>query len=970
MTSAFSSHPGATLPETHVDTFVSLDIEATGMDPTRHEILEVAAVRVSSTGDSVSFHSLVRPDGGVPLDIFRLTGISSAELAEALPLSEVAGQLTAFIGTDPVVAHSVELDLAMLAGSQILVSNDRYDTYQLATVLFPDLPNYSLSSVAAHLSLPSTTSHRALEDARITGRVFEAMLERLRCYDPSTLDHIASLARQAEWPSASLFARLSHESPPGPLFSPHESRRSGPHELAFLVPRERPDPLQATGSREAISVDEVDAALAPGGAVSEAVAAYEDRPQQRQMATAVARAFNHDEHLLVEAGTGTGKSLAYLLPAVLHAVEHGETVVVSTNTLALQDQLYRKDIPDLREALGRIQEDADFRATQLKGRTNYLCLRRWFSAQKEPVLSPGDAGLRAKVTIWLSETETGDRAELRLDQTEEPSWRHLSAEEHACVASRCVYQQRNQCFLFRARRQAEHAHLVVANHALVLSDTVSGNRVLPPYERLIIDEAHHLEDQATTHFGFTVDERMIQEALDAVVHTEGAINSGVLPIASGFLTLDTASAASRRRSEAAELRSRSMQERLAHGRHHARDLFAALDGLLESGSGRAAYGRNVRLTSGLRAGTAWTAIEIAWDNLDQTLSSVETELRWFLDAVEAAEPEAGTPPDDPRMRQFDEVSSALISAARAVGDLAGQLSIAMNSSPDDMVTWLERSPIQGLLGLHAAPLRVDSVLQEQLFGRMRTAVLTSATMATDGSFAFIAERLGLEGAHEVVVPSPFDYARSTLLFLADDVVEPSHPRYQTQVHQSLIATCGATRGRTLVLFTSHAALQAAYRAIKEPLERVGIVVLAQRTDGSPRQLIERLRHSSGTVVLGTASFWEGIDVAGEALSLLVITKLPFAVPSDPVFAARGELIEDEGGHAFLDYAVPTAVLKFKQGFGRLIRSTQDRGVCAVLDRRVISKRYGQSFIESLPDCTLTIGSLDELPDAAARWIDG
>ncbi|HEV2107536.1 MAG TPA: helicase C-terminal domain-containing protein, partial [Thermomicrobiales bacterium] len=272
--------------------------------------------------------------------------------------------------------------------------------------------------------------------------------------------------------------------------------------------------------------------------------------------------------------------------------------------------------------------------------------------------------------------------------------------------------------------------------------------------------------------------------------------------------------------------------------------------------------------------------------------------------------------------------------------------------------------------VHAAPLRVDGVLREQLFGRLRTAVLTSATMTTDSSFDFIADRLGVEGPRELMVPSPFDYSRSTLLYLADDIPEPNHPRYQQALHQGIIEACAATRGRALVLFTSHAALQAAYRAVKRPLEELGIVVLAQRSDGNPRQLIERLRHSSDTVVLGTASFWEGIDVAGQALSLLIITKLPFSVPSDPVFAARGELIEEEGGHAFGDYAVPRAVLKFKQGFGRLIRSSEDRGVCAVLDRRVISKRYGRSFVESLPECALTVGSLADLPEAAAAWLDG
>jgi DNA polymerase-3 subunit epsilon/ATP-dependent DNA helicase DinG len=256
------------------------------------------------------------------------------------------------------------------------------------------------------------------------------------------------------------------------------------------------------------------------------------------------------------------------------------------------------------------------------------------------------------------------------------------------------------------------------------------------------------------------------------------------------------------------------------------------------------------------------------------------------------------------------------------------------------------------------------VLRDDLFAPLRTVVLTSATITTDGTFDFVNERLGLERPVELIVPSPFDYERSTLLYLADDIPEPNAPGYNARLHETLIETCAATGGRALVLFTSHAALQQAARAMKAPLEDRGVIVLAQRIDGSPRQLIERLRHTDNVVVLGAATFWEGVDIVGPALSLLAITRLPFSVPSDPVFAARSELFDDPFGQ----YAVPQAILRFKQGFGRLIRSSRDRGVCAVLDRRVVSKRYGASFAQSLPECSVTIGSVYDLPGAAAELL--
>jgi DNA polymerase-3 subunit epsilon/ATP-dependent DNA helicase DinG len=289
--------------------------------------------------------------------------------------------------------------------------------------------------------------------------------------------------------------------------------------------------------------------------------------------------------------------------------------------------------------------------------------------------------------------------------------------------------------------------------------------------------------------------------------------------------------------------------------------------------------------------------------------------------------------------------------------------IVVDPEPD-VVCWVERSPTGDRASLHAAPLDVGAVLRDDLFAPLRSVVLTSATITTDGTFDFVNERLGLERPVELIVPSPFDYEQSTLLYLADDIPEPGAQGYAARLHATLVETCAATGGRALVLFTSHAALQQAAKAMKGPLEERGIIVLAQRIDGSPRQLIERLRHTDNVVVLGAATFWEGVDIVGPALSLLAITRLPFSVPSDPVFAARSELFDDPFGQ----YAVPQAILRFKQGFGRLIRSSHDRGVCAVLDRRVVSKRYGASFVHSLPDCSVTVGSAYDLPEAAAEWL--
>jgi DNA polymerase-3 subunit epsilon/ATP-dependent DNA helicase DinG len=945
------------------DQFVALDIEATGMDPARHEVVEVAVVVFSRERELDRFTSLVRPRARISLDAARLTGIAPDDLRSAPTMGEIGATIRRLTAGRPVVGHSIEMDVAMLAAAGVAIASPHYDTHQVATLLLPDLPNYSLAAVAEALEMPPGVEHRALSDALVTADVFRAMLAKIDEIDSLTLERVAALARSSGMPIADLFLEAVRRRPSGPLFAVTDAPVQGPHELAFLVPRERPEALRRTGSKREIEERAVSAALKAGGSLSGVVAGYEHRVPQEQMALAVTRAFNDDQHVLVEAGTGTGKSVAYLLPAAIYARERGETVVVSTNTLALQDQLYRKDIPDLKRALDWNGDQPSFEAAVLKGRQNYLCLRRWFASQRQPVGGPDEASLRAKVLLWLGGTETGDRAELRLTAEEEAQFRHVSADGEACAASRCVFQQRNQCFLFRARRAAEHAHLVVVNHALLLSDTMEGGQILPDYEHLIVDEAHHLEDQATNQFGFSVSEVLLHDLLDTAIRADGPLFGGTVQLALNELARAAQTEAERTRAGSALERARSLLARSTSLKLVASDLFARLRELVDqTGQGATGYDRSLRITPQVRRQSQWVEVEVAWERVDRELIAVEADLAWFLEAVERIPSEED---DSEEVDAVEDLVVDLLNAIRSCSEFRSKLSEIAIDPADEAVYWIERDNNCNAVSLHAAPLHVGPFLRDRLFDRLRTAVLPSATLPTDGGFEYVRERLGLEAANELAVPSPFDYERSTLLYLVDDIPEPNAPGYQRDLQDILIELGMALGGRMLALFTSHAALQATYRAIKAPLEDRGIVVLAQRSDGSARQLIERLKHSTNVMLLGTSTFWEGVDVVGPALSALVIAKLPFSVPSDPVFAARGEGFEEP----FHQYAVPQAVLKFKQGFGRLIRSSQDRGICAVLDRRVISKRYGASFIQSLPSCTVEVAGAADLPAAAVAWLE-
>ncbi len=954
--------------------YVALDLEATGMDPERDEIIEIAAIKFRDDRVLDRWESLVQPHGSIPFNITSLTGIGAKDVRRAPAFNVVAPRLRDFVRNHPIVGQSPQFDIDMLTGAGLRLRNPQYDTFHLATILIPDLPAYNLSTIAARLGISVPSQHRAMADVETTMAVFLGLLDSLRDYDDVTLDRLASYARTANSPLAQLFDEVAREMKAGEagaigssiaeqLLAKGMGPRQGP-EVMFLMQRERPKRLEPTGSERNVETKKFHEWSEPDGAFARSFAGYEYRPQQVDMMTSVADTLRDGGTLMVEAGTGTGKSVAYLLPAVLHAVEHGEPVVVSTNTIALQDQLFRKDLPDLRRSLKMMAKEdpslrpaANFDAALLKGRSNYLCLRRWFIAQRSAAQAPEEAALHAKILTWVQQTETGDRAELHLPPDEQGYWSRLAEEEGACVPGRCVFHRRNQCFLFRARHKAESAHIVVVNHALLLSDMLASNSVLPTYRNLIIDEAHNLEEEATKQLGFAVSRNALSDFLVRCIQQDeregiGGVFGALWRAAAAGTTEETRSLAKRMQPWL-----ESLTEAERNAEEQCELLFSRLNDFIDRYQDE--HGQNerqLRLTDAVRHDPGWTDVEL-------TLQSLARFTRTLLQALTeaAAEVEGYTEEDLPGS---GDLITELDLQLKTGHQLLERITAAISEPAGDTIYWLTRRPNNNEVTVQAAPLHVGESLQTKLFDRCRSVVLTSATLTTDGSFNYLRGRLGVPDSNDLQVSSPFDYHNSTLLYLADDIPEPGQSGYQRALQEALIELCRSTRGRAMILFTSHSALQSTYRAIKRPLEAEGILVLGQRLDGSPRQLVDRLKSRSETVLLGTNSFWEGVDIVGETLSLLVITKLPFSVPSDPVFAARSEAFDEP----FIEYAIPQAILRFKQGFGRLIRSSSDRGVCAILDRRIVSRRYGGAFVRSLPDCTVEIGSVTELPGHAELWL--
>jgi ATP-dependent DNA helicase DinG len=919
---------------------VAVDLETTGLDAARDEIIEIGAVRFEDGLATAEFSTFVNPKRPVPPMITQLTGIEDRHVAEAPSVREAVDRLESFVGPYPVVGHSIGFDLGFLNHRQSLLRNARIDTYELAAILVPGAPRYNLGSLAAWFGISLASAHRALDDARASGELLTRLWDMLLTVPRHILLEIAYLAADLpQWDGRYALQEVMRELgiQPGTAYFPAP---------IFTEPAPDVERLEPKDNYAGLDLETMEALFSPDSPLSDSLPGYEDRPQQREMALAVTGAFNAGKPIMIEAGTGTGKSMAYLVPSLAWALHTGERVIISTGTINLQEQLLNKDIPALTAAF-----DQPFRAVLLKGRANYLCPRRFDFYRKRRAATLDELRLMAKILVWTLDSKTGDRGEISLRGAEEYAWTRLNSQDEGCTESQCSHQMRGVCPLHRARKAAQAAHLIVVNHALLTADAVTGHTLLPDYSRVVLDEAHQFEDAVTSSQTFRMDDATLRRQLADI----GSIDPsrGLLGAVMSKLT----------QSGAAD----SLADFVKYA-HDLADVLAVISSpvnrffrdartlLLEAG-GNGDFNQQVRFTPKLRELAAFSA----------AAQSAET-LAEFLDAIAIAVKDLAV-----IMMQAQLLGDAdlpeLISSMNGLGrDLAAttDILIAMFKKPDtNFVYWLAGQNNNEFVSLNGAPIHIGQQVQESVLQHAETVIMTSATLQVNNSFEFVQQRMGCEHVDTLNVGSPFNYRESTLLYIPSDMPAWSDKfKYQQATERAIIELAAALNGRTMVLFTSYAQLKQTAAAIS-PRLRLGDIAVLDQSDGSSRQsLLDGFRSTERAVLLGTRSFWEGVDVPGEALSALVITKLPFAVPTDPIVAARSETYAS----AFDEYSVPDAVLRFRQGFGRLIRTRSDRGVVVVLDNRVLTKGYGMRFIDALPPCTLNTGALKDLPAAALDWL--
>ncbi len=903
--------------------YVALDLETTGLDPARDRVIEIGAVAFTPDQVTSTLEQLVDPGRPVPDTVLRLTGIKQEELRGAAAPEVALRRLSEFIRGRQPVGHGARLDVEFLEAAGLWDESQQIlDTLDIARILLPAAGSHSLPLLSSEMGLTQPRPHRALDDADATRQLLLRLREEAVALDENLKESMLALVAPYEWPVARFFADALTASNPNP--EPATTVRieaAGRGRAAELPPD---DPTALAGL------------LGPEGPLAGLIPGYEHREPQLQMLLAVAQIQARGGTLVVEAGTGTGKSLAYLVPSLSRAVAHKERVIVSTNTHTLQEQLMAKDLPGLRDWL-----PWDFKAVLLKGRANYISLRRWRRYLVDPCKDSEELMFKLKILTWLHTTESGDRSELRLYGREEVWWTRVASDPLDCVGIHCT---KEDCYVHRARAEAETANLVVINHALLLADAEVGGGLLPEYDHLVIDEAHHLEDAATRGLRQEVDGPGVVALLERL---SGGLLSDLQKqphLGASGETFDTA------------------LPQAVTGAERVRELFHIADGWVATRLGEAERREeSLRITPALRGGDGWEQIRLSGENAVTALAALDASLRKAVAGVrEWLGGEGGFAGPDQGIRELEMIRGRL-EAAQTVLDEA-----LLQPNPNRVYWFSQVSRAENLL-LRAAPINVGMLLRARVYAERRSTVFTSATLAVGGTFDYFSSRVGLgPEIEELILPSPFDFYHQALVCLPTDLPLPEDEMFDAAVEDIIAGVARRVGGRTLALFTSHRQLRDVHAALKQRIDLDDVLILGQGIDGQRRQLLKTFQESERPLLLGTSSFWEGIDIPGERLSCVIVVRLPFPVPTDPVYAARAEQVRDP----FLQLALPQAALRLKQGFGRLIRRSTDRGAVAILDSRILGRDYGKTFLEVLPPASRYVGPGGEVAERVGAWLEG
>lgn len=931
-----------------MERFVVIDLETTGHSAAkRDKIIEVGIVVIEQNEIVDSYGTFLNPGKSIPDFISSLTGIKDKDVKDAPTFEERAEEIQALFEDSYLIAHNVPFDMGFInaefaAVGMKLLKNPVLDTVEMARILYPKAPSYKLGQLVEHLGIHHEDPHRALSDAYVTAKLFLKLRDKLNNLPFETITHLMRLEKMFKSDLYELLATREEEL----AFSMEEE--PGIETFQGLAFKKVPETKLSTPSELDSFGEFLDGIYEEDGALSKLMARYEKRDGQREMSETIFDAFQTNRHALIEAETGTGKSLAYILPSIYEAVRFKKRLVISTFTTQLQTQLLEEEIPLVRNLV-----PFPFKVALLKGKSHYISLEKFEREVMSTENENYDTALtKAMILVWLTETITGDIDEVQLPASGYLFFKRVSTDSEAHIDPQSPWFSRS--YYQKARKAAQQADIVITNHALLATDVSRDYQLLPPYDKAVIDEAHHFEETASKHYGLKLDYMNMQYTLNQIGETNDPKFVGQ------FITKYN------------EFIEESILDKwddlMIDAKYETDDLFRGIFQYVAE--------QNKHQKSLSDIGRTQYRFEKEKEDTDRwnTILEMANRLMFFLRDLIYILARLDQVLEKQYVDKYDknEIEQYMDQLQTFMDHLEG---FFLADDSTTYVKWVEIETYgaKNAVYLYSEPTDISGFLSTDFFAKKESIVLTSATLTMKNSFSFIQQRLGLDNKEIETkkIPSPFSYKDQVQLMVPTDFPDIKHGKMDDFIY----ATCEAiyslaeiTSGRMLVLFTSYDMLKKSYYLLKEILDTSTYALIAQGiSSGSRSRLKKNFQTFDQSILLGTSSFWEGVDIPGEDLSSLVIVRLPFQPPDHPIYEAKSAMLKDIGKNAFMELSLPNAVIRFKQGFGRLIRSTSDRGIVFVCDSRIIHARYGKYFIDSIPDIPLTKDTTQRLMQKAEEW---
>ncbi len=926
---------------------VVVDLETTGNSPKRGEkIIQFSAVTIENGSIIDQYTSFVNPGIEIPPFIEELTGINDDMVKDAPYFEDIAPKILTILDGAVFVAHNVQFDLSFLQGELEEAgynpfTGPAFDTVELAKIVIPSADSYKLSDLSNQLNLSHVRPHQADSDAYVTAEILTYFIELLCDLPFVTLSQLEKLSKYLKSELSLLFDSIIEYKKVNleDLPSQYEVYRG----IALLkkVEMEEED-VELPFISDKLSEANFEAFI------QNSIQDYEKRDSQLEMMGEVYQGFDRHQHVVIEAGTGIGKSMGYLLPSVLFSKKNGVPIVISTYTVQLQAQLIYKEIQTLKQMFPAI------RTALLKGKNHYINLFKFEQTLQEEDAQYDAVITKMQILVWLTQTQTGDVDELNLSSGGQLYWNRIRHDGWHLKEKKDPWIGRD--FYLQARKKALKADLIITNHSMLLTDMISEQKLLPAYDYLVIDEAHHLEKSARSQFGIVLD----YISMKFIISQLGTLEQKQL-----LFKLENVLEA---HNIAPHMHSFELDYKIQEFYRELEDGFHMISTVLLKVNRSSLRKIQVRLTKEFIESSKWQPIVMIMERVIAEMKSILTEITKRLDLIKEKE----TDLKDYEKAVIEEMYSFLLEWS----SIKDNLQTVFVHFDNQQVIWFEgdNRSLPNSLKIQSQPIAVDSLLYKHLFSETKSIILTSATLTVHSSFDYFLREIGIDDADvkTVIYSSPFNYKENARLYVPNDIPDiqgVSFDEYVESISSHLIGVAQATKGRMLILFTAYDMLRRTYELMKDSGLLEDYILLAQGiTSGSRTRLTKNFQRFDKAILFGTSSFWEGVDIPGEDLSCLAMVRLPFSPPNEPVTEARSQLAKSQGKNPFTVHSLPEAVIRFKQGIGRLIRRSSDKGIIIVYDRRIISSKYGSAFLESIPLISVSEESLDSIIESIENWL--